>query len=131
MYSQLINRQRTDNDPSFQVSITGFSRVRWSLVMQALNDWLSENNNSSNDNAECAAAVKDILKAIESHVVDNSDGYSVASKDAPRPTSDRENDALRNARTRRREELKAITERAKSLGFDKRKTRKKCETTSA
>lgn len=67
--------------------------------MQVLDNWTTENKNSNGSSAEYAVAVKGFLKAIESHVVDNSDGYSINTGRDPEPTSDQEKDALRNAQT--------------------------------
>lgn len=86
--------------------------------MQVLYDWLSENKNSSNCNSEYVAAVKNILAAIEAHVVENNDGYSVGNQGEPPTISALENDVLRNARTRHLEQLQAMKELANRIGLD-------------
>ncbi len=106
---RLTNRQRADNDRTFKVSITGFSRGNWSLVMQILNECVSEKDKQNDP--ECVKVLQGILKSLESHIVDNHDGYSLGGVEHDtKPISDLENEALKNARIRRAAELKAMEE---------------------
>src|SRR5580658_2276415 len=109
MHTPLINRKKADNDVSFHVEITGFSRGSWALVMHVLHEWLSANKHSTDPKS--VRSIEGVFKALEYHVVENSDGYSLgypymSSDYIPKPTSEFENEALRNARLRRAKELK-------------------------
>jgi len=114
------NRQRVDNDECFQVSVTGFSRGRWSLVMEALREWIS-----NQENTELQRAIEGVVKAVESHVVDDSDGYRIgstymASTQADKPLTAREVSALKKARACRADEIKAMKEFEKQFNLSQK-----------
>lgn len=122
----ITNRVIADNDRSFQVSIRGFSRGHWSLVMEVLHQWLLENESSTD--AEYVKVLRDILKALESHVVENNDGYSIGGiEHDTKPTSHLEDVALQNVRARRAEELKAMKEFEKEYMRALRKQRRQAK----
>jgi hypothetical protein len=116
----ITNRVIADNDRSFQVSVGGFSRGHWSLVMEVLHQWLVENKSSGD--AECVRTLQSILKALESHVVENNDGYTLSySQQDPAPMTNLQTEALKNARMRRAEELKEMEEFEKEYKRAQRK----------
>lgn len=118
----ITNRVIADNDTSFQVSIRGFSRGHWSLVMEVLHQWLVENKSSGD--AECVRSVQSTLKALESHVVENSDGYTLSyGQQEPAPLTHLQIEALKNARVRRAEELKEMKEFEKEYKLAQRRKR--------
>ena len=114
------NRQRADNDECFQVSITGFSRGRWSTVMEVLHEWIS-----SQEDAKRKIAMEGVVRALESHVVDDSDGYQLgntymATTQIDKPLTAWEVEALKNARARRAAEIKAMKEFEKQFKLAKK-----------
>lgn len=112
----LINRNRADGDPSFKVSVEGFSRVRWNLVLQVLEKWHSDGLNKKND-PETHRAVERIMSALKSHIIENNDGYTLGGQKFQEPT-ELEKESLQSARVRHAEEKQKMEEYARSLGFE-------------
>lgn len=119
----ITNRVIADNDRSFQVSVEGFSRGHWSLVMEVLHQWLVENKSSGD--AEHVRSIQNILKALESHVVENNDGYTLSyGHTEPRPLTNLETEALKNARVRHAEEVKEMEKLEKEYKLAQRRKRR-------
>ena len=112
----LINRNRADGDPSFRVSVEGFSRVRWNLVLQVLEKFRADETNMKND-LETYWAVEGITRALKSHIIENSDGYTLGGQQYREPT-ELEKECLQSATVRHAEEKRQAEEFARSLGFE-------------
>ncbi len=117
----LTNRQRTDNDPSFKISITGYSRAEWSVVLEVLHEWQAKVSSQAKD--ERTAAIKTVYQALQSHVVDNNDGYQLSAQ--PRQLTELESACLSSVRDRRSKELEESKKLAKQISAAQRKSKRK------
>lgn len=113
------NRQRADNDYSFEVKIGGYNRGSWALVMEIMHEWLQEHEGG---HAERIGIVQGILSALESHVVDGYDGSSIGrAYGAIGTLTEQEEQALRSVRARSEQKKKEMAAFAKELEREKRK----------
>lgn len=113
------NRQRADNDYSFEVKIGGYNRGSWALMMEIMHEWLLEHEGGD---AERIRIVQGILSALESHVADGYDGSSIGrAYGAIGTLTEQEEQALRSVRARREQKKKEMAAFAKELEREKRK----------
>lgn len=123
MYSHIPNSKRADNDRSFVVSIGGFSRGQWALVMSALDEWAVDHKDDP-QKSEHMSVVKYILDALESHIVEGSNGWAIGNP-PEKPSSTIELEAIELIRIRHAQKLKAMEEFARSIKLAQRREKRK------
>lgn len=117
------NRQRADNDYSFEVKIGGYYRGTWALMMEIMHEWLLEHEGGD---AERIRIVQGILSALESHVVDGYDGSSIGRAYGVLGTlTSQEEQALRSVRARAEQKNKEMAAFAKEVEREIRKQQRK------
>lgn len=113
------NRQRADNDYSFEVKIGGYNRGNWALMMEVLNEWLLEHEGADRERIKI---VEGILSALESHVVDGYDGSSIGRAHGVLGTlMNQEEQALRSVTARSEQKKKEMQAFAKEVERERRK----------
>ncbi len=119
----MLNRQRADNDYSFEVKIGGYNRGNWALMMEILHEWLIENGSGD---PERIKIVEGILSALESHVVDGYDGSSIGRAHGVLGTlTNQEEQALRSVTARSEQKKKEMQAFAKEVERERRKHQRK------
>ena len=95
--------------------------------MQVLHEWQAATHGEAH--SELMVAVKNVYQALQSHVVDNSDGYQVQAQ--TRQLTELGSACLKSVRDRRSKELQETEEFAKQLKAARRKSKRKRVKTDA
>lgn len=95
--------------------------------MQVLHEWQAATHGEAHN--ESMIAVKNVYQALQSHVVDNSDGYQVQAQ--ARQLTELGSACLKSVRDRRSKELQEMEEFAKQFKAARRKSKRKRVTTDA
>jgi hypothetical protein len=123
MYSHMPNSKRADNDRSFVVSIGGFSRGQWGLVMSALEEWVVDHKDDA-ERCEHLRVVEYIVRGLECHIVEGTNGWSLGNP-PQKSASPTECEALESIRLRHAKKLKEMEEFAKSIKLAQRREKRK------
>lgn len=95
--------------------------------MQALHEWQATTHSEARD--ELMLAVKNVYQALQSHVVENSDGYQVQAQ--TRQLTELESACLNSVRDRRSKELQEMEAFAKQFEAARSKSKRKRVKTDA
>ncbi len=91
------------------------------MVLEVLHEWQAKVSSQAKD--ERTAAIKTVYQALQSHVVDNNDGYQLSAQ--PRQLTELESACLSSVRDRRSKELEESKKLAKQISAAQRKSKRK------